>query len=84
MDIVQEKNKNRHDERFKQLGLNIAFYRKLKGLTQLQLAEMIGISRTHMSNIEAPQMATTVSMEVLFDIANALEVEPGKLLLMRE
>lgn len=48
-----------HAEQYKQIGLNIAFYRKLKGLTQLQLAERIGISRTHMSNIEAPHMEKT-------------------------
>ena len=34
-----EKNKSLHAEQYKQIGLNIAFYRKLKGLTQLQLAE---------------------------------------------
>lgn len=34
-----------------ELGLNIAYYRKLKGITQAQLAQMVGISRTHISNI---------------------------------
>ena len=38
---------------YKQLGLNIAFYRKLRGLTQLDLAEFTDLSRTHISNIEA-------------------------------
>ena len=42
------------------IGLNIAYYRKLKGITQLQLAEYINISRTHMSNIEAPNMSTSI------------------------
>ncbi len=36
------------------LGLTIAYYRKLRGMTQLELAEAVNISRTHMSNIEAP------------------------------
>ena len=36
------------------LGLTIAYYRRARGLTQMELAEMVHISRTHMSNIEAP------------------------------
>lgn len=62
------------------IGLNIAYYRKLKGLTQLQLAERINISRTHMSNIEAPNMPTSISLETLMDIADILEI-PVELLL---
>ena len=77
-------NMHKHTDAMKQIGLNIAFYRKLKGLTQLQLAEKVGISRTHMSNIEAPQMEKTMSLEVLLNIAEVLEVEPSKLLTMRE
>ncbi|SHM11009.1 helix-turn-helix domain-containing protein [Ruminococcus flavefaciens] len=34
-----------------QLGLNIAYYRKLQGLTQEELAEISGISRSHISAI---------------------------------
>lgn len=40
---------------FRELGLTISYYRKLKGLTQTQLAESVGLSRTHISNIEAPR-----------------------------
>ena len=61
-------------QEYKMIGLNIAYYRKLKGLTQLQLAEKVNISRTHMSNIEAPNMPTSISLETLFDIADALEI----------
>ncbi|HIR76771.1 MAG TPA: transcriptional regulator, partial [Candidatus Choladousia intestinipullorum] len=31
---------------YRQLGLTIAYYRKLRGLTQLQLAEYANLSRT--------------------------------------
>lgn len=62
------------NEKYIRLGLNIAYYRKLKGITQLQLAEAIDISRTHMSNIEAPNVPTSVSLDTLFDIADALNV----------
>jgi len=62
------------------IGLNIAYYRKLKGLTQLQLAESINISRTHMSNIEAPNMPTSISLDTLMDIADTLEIPVESLL----
>ena len=39
-------------ESYKKLGLNIAYYRKANGLSQEKLAELVGISRTHMSRIE--------------------------------
>jgi len=74
---------NRHEQRYLQLGLNIAYYRKLRGLTQMQLSEIANISRTHMSNIEASGVVKPVSLNVLFDIAEALEVELGKLLEIR-
>ncbi len=67
-------------QQYKMIGLNIAYYRKLKGLTQLQLAERISISRTHMSNIEAPNMHTSISLETLLDIADVLEIPVASLL----
>lgn len=65
----------KHEEKYRQLGLNISYYRKKKGLTQLQLAEKINVSRTHISNIEAPNVLTTFSSSTLFDIADALDVK---------
>lgn len=59
---------------FWELGLTISYYRKLKGLTQADLAQNVGLSRTHISNIEAPQVKTSISLESLFDIADALDV----------
>ena len=59
---------------YKQLGLTIAYYRKLKGITQQSLAEAVNLSRTHISNLEAPNMPTSISLEKLFDIAEVLNV----------
>lgn len=56
------------------LGLTIAYYRKLRGLTQAELAEATNLSRTHISNIEAPNGKTSISLNKLFDIADVLEV----------
>ena len=72
-----------HTNQFKQIGLNITYYRKLKGYTQEQLAERVEISRTHLSYVEAPNVPTSISLETLFEIASALGVEPAKLLEIR-
>lgn len=72
----------RHQEQLRVIGLNIAYYRKLRGMTQLELAEAVDISRTHMSNIEAPGMDTSISLDTLLDIAEALDVPVASLVMM--
>lgn len=69
--------KNR--DRFIQLGVAIAALRKLKGMSQDKLAEKAGISRSLVSSIEAPGMANGFSLEVFFNIADALEIDPADL-----
>lgn len=71
-------------EKYTELGLNIAFYRKKKSLTQEQLAEKAGISRSHLSAIEAPNIVKPFSIELLFKIADALEIQPSLLLEFRK
>ena len=53
--------------------MNIAYYRKDRGLSQSELAERVNISRTHMSRIETADCA--VSLDVVFDICDALEIK---------
>ena len=84
MDILNKgeiMQKQQH-EKYKYLGLNIAYYRKEKGLSQSTLAEMVNISRTHMSRIETADCA--VSLDVVFDICDALCVRPSKLFDFRD
>ena len=69
----------KHVDKYKQLGLNISFYRKAAGLTQMQLAERANISRTYLSNIEAPNVAIPFTTTVLFNISDALGGELNKL-----
>lgn len=70
----------KHELYYKMVGLNIAYYRKLHNLSQMALAEEVNLSRTHISNIEAPNMKTRLSLESLFDIADALGISPKDLL----
>ncbi len=65
---------NKRINQYRQLGLTIAYYRKLRGITQLQLAESVNLSRTHISTLEAPNMPTSISLDKLMDIADALDV----------
>lgn len=70
--------KNR--DRFVELGLTIASIRKMRGLSQEQLAEKAGMSRSHLSNIEAPNVVHSFSLDILYNIADALNIEAGDLL----
>ena len=69
-------------DKYRLLGLNIAYYRKEKGLSQSQLAELINISRTHMSRIETADCA--VSLDVVFEICDVLCIKPTKLFDFRD
>ena len=66
-----------HYEEYKKLALNIAYFRKEKGYSQMLLSEKIGISRTHMSRIENNDCA--LSLDVVFKIAKALDIPVYKL-----
>lgn len=74
----------KRENQYRQLGLTIAYYRKMRGLTQLQLAECVELSRTHVSNLEAPNMPTSISLDKLFDIAEALDIPVSRLFEFRE
>lgn len=67
-------------EKLANLYYAIGYYRKRKGLSQEQLAEELGISRQHLASIEAPNMNRGLSLELLFNIASVLEIEPYLLL----
>lgn len=62
---------------YEQFGLNLVYYRKRKRLTQLQLAELADIDRSHISAIELGNVG--VSFDVLFKLCEVLEITPDKL-----
>ena len=59
-----------NSKRYIQIGLKIAYYRKLNEMTQEQLAERIGISPGHLSRIETTTYIQPVSLKTLFAIAD--------------
>ena len=70
--------KNR--DRFIHLGIAIAALTKMRGLSQEELAEKANVSRSHISSIEAPGIARPFSLEVFFNIPDALEIDPSDLI----
>ena len=68
-------------ERFRILGLRIAYYRKMRGMTQEQFAEAIGRSVSFVSQIEANNAAEVkgVSLETLFHMSEKLGISMARL-----
>ena len=77
-DICNEKSK-KLSEKF---GLNVVYYRKRKKLTQLQLAELVDIDRSHISAIELGNVG--VSFDVVFKLCEVLEISPKDLFDFRD
>lgn len=69
-------NKNRYI----QIGLKIAYYRKLNGFTQESLAEKIDISPGYLSQVETPSFVQPISLKMLFAFADIFKIPPYKLL----
>ena len=63
-------------ERVENLSYAIGYYRKKKGYSQEKMAELLGVSRQHVASVEAPGMNRGVSLELIFNIATVLEIEP--------
>lgn len=80
MKIVKITETEEFQDRFKHLGLKIAYYRKLRGWTQAQLAEVLDTSPSYVGALESPNMYKAISLRTLFRISTALQVEPSKLL----
>lgn len=60
---------------YRVISSNIKYYRKQSNLTQIQLAEQAKISISYLSKIEAAGCNKSLSISVLNQIANVLDVE---------
>ncbi len=60
------------NEKLKQLGKNIAKYRKAKFLSQNVLADKLNISREHLAKIETAKRGISISL--IFRICDELEI----------
>ena len=69
------------EQEYLQLGLKIAYYRELRGLTQEELAERIDRSAAFVGHVEAPNIKKAISMDTLFSIAQALDIPAYRFLI---
>ena len=65
--------------KYKKIGARIVYYRKLKGMPQEYLAELVGISPQYLSKIENGNYKNSVSFSVLIKIAEKLNVKIAQL-----
>ena len=65
-------------ERRKKLGAKIVYFRKLKAITQKEVAEQMGISRQYLSRLEHGQCEC--SLDMIYNLAGVLNVEPEELI----
>ncbi len=73
-----------HDEfaqNYTMIGLKVAYYRKLKGMTQEQLALKMNVATSFIGQIEARGIYKPISLDTLFRIAKALDTEPYRFLI---
>ena len=57
------------------IGLRLAYFRKMRNLTQAQLAEKVSINKNYLSQIESGSTSKAISLPLLIQISKALEVD---------
>ena len=62
---------------YQQLGANVAYYRRARRVTQVRLAELVGVDRSHISAIEIG--AVGISLDLIFKICEVLDIAPAQL-----
>lgn len=68
-------------DNFVKFGLNVAYFRKEQRMSQEHLAELVGVSRLHISRIETASVSCSLSL--VFKLADKLGVPASKLLEIR-
>lgn len=64
----------KYSDKYKKIGQKIKYYRKQKGFTQQELADKISISLSYLTKIEAQNCDKPFSLEVLFEVSDALNI----------
>ena len=80
--IGDETMKQEYKPMYEKFGLNVVYYRKRKRFTQMKLAELVDIDRSHISAIELGNVG--VSLDVIFKLCEVLEITPKELFDFRD
>ena len=73
-----------HSKYYDQLSTNLAYYRKKRNLSQKQLADLADTTTEYISKIESKSRLKQPSLEWLFVICDALEIQPYQLFMPLE
>lgn len=68
----------------RQIGAKIAYYRTLRDLKQEELAKLAHISQSVLSRIESGKYNDTLSVPMLLDIADGLQIDMSLLVSFNE
>ena len=74
--------KEHYRAQYRKFGLNVVYYRKMLRITQLQLAELLDIQRSHISAIELGNVG--ISFDLLFKMCEVFRVKPKDLFDFRD
>lgn len=69
--------KAEYKDQYEKFGLNIVYYRKKNKLTQLQLAELVDVDRSHISALELGKVG--ISLDLIFKLCEVLNITPKEL-----
>ena len=64
----------------RQIGAKIAYFRTLTGISQSELAKKIKISQSAISKVESGNYNDNLSISLLIEIADAMDVDPAMLM----
>jgi transcriptional regulator with XRE-family HTH domain len=76
--MIKGEKQRRNEKAIKTLADNIRKYRQERNLTIEELANLIGVDYSQIGRMERGVVNANVS--IIFDIAEVLEIDPGKLL----
>lgn len=74
--------KEEYREQYRKFGLNVVYYRKMLRITQLQLAELLDIQRSHISAIELGNVGA--SFDLVFKMCEVFKIKPKDLFDFRD
>ena len=74
--------KEEYREQYRKCGLNVVYYRKALRITQLQLAELLDIQRSHISAIELGNVG--ISFDLIFKMCEVFKIKPKDLFDFRD
>ena len=73
---------DKHYDDYVQIGLNIMRFRKERGLTQEQLADVVGYTQNHIQRVETAVSKPTVGL--LLDLSRTLNIPIERLMEIRK